>query len=52
MSLAPLSLVQYWYFFAAGGLITPAIWPEPAMMKRTGPLNSWVDLNTELAGAM
>jgi len=23
------SLVQKWYFFAAGGLTMPAMWPEP-----------------------
>jgi len=38
-----LSLTQWQYFCAAGGLTTPAMWPDAASTKRTGPLNSWVE---------
>ena len=33
------SKVQCWYFFAAGGLTTPAMCPDPARVKVTGPPN-------------
>ena len=33
-----VSFSQCWYFLLRGGLTTPAMWPEPASMKRTGPL--------------
>ncbi len=32
-----VSFSQCWYFLLRGGLTTPAMWPEPASMKRTGP---------------
>ena len=32
------ALVQYWYLPAAGGLTTPAICPDPASTKRSGPV--------------
>src|SRR5688572_11456209 len=47
-----LSFVQCWYLFAAGGFTTPAICPEPASMKRTGPEKIFVALNTERYGTM
>ena len=31
-------LVQYCYLLLCGGLITPAIWPEPPNTNFTGPL--------------
>src|SRR5690606_28060456 len=47
-------LVQYWYLirFGSGGLITPAMWPEPARTNSTGPPNSFDPTNTDFAGAM
>lgn len=42
--LVAVSFSQCWYFLFRGGLTTPAMWPEPASMKRTGPLNNWVAL--------
>ena len=35
-------LVQYSYLLAAGGLMIPAMCPDPPSTKRTGPENSWV----------
>ena len=34
---------QWLRFFAAGGLTTPAMWPEAPMTKRLGPGRCWVD---------
>src|SRR5882757_1923870 len=47
-----LSLVQYWYFFDAGGLTTPAIWPEPDSTYFTGPPKNCEPYSTDSAGAM
>src|SRR3954454_8828371 len=47
-----LSLVQYWYLFEAGGLTTPAIWPEPDSTYFTGPPKNCEPYKTESAGAM
>ena len=44
--------VQNWYFGLSAGLTTPAIWPEPAITKRTGPPKHLALLNTPRAGAM
>ena len=44
--------VQYWYFRRAGGLTTPAIWPEPVSTKRTGPPKNEEPMKTDFAGAM
>ena len=49
---SPSSLVQYWYLTLPGGLMTPAMWPEPASTYSTGPPNSCEPMNTDLAGAM
>ena len=38
--------VQNWYFGLPAGLTTPAIWPEPASTKRTGPPKHFAPLNT------
>src|SRR5215510_5804987 len=53
-SLTPLmlSLVQYWYFFDAGGLTTPAMWPEPDSTYFTGPPKNCEPYSTDSAGAM
>src|SRR5271165_7641015 len=44
--------VQYWYFGLPAGLTTPAMWPEPARTKRTGPPKHFAPPNTPRAGAM
>src|SRR5208337_4797360 len=44
--------VQYWYLGLPAGLTTPAIWPEPARTKRTGPPKTLAPLYTPRAGAM
>ena len=49
---AAASFVQYWYLPAAGGLTTPAIWPDPASTKRSGPWNRCVIFHTLSAGAI
>src|SRR6185503_18004412 len=46
------SLVQKWYFFAAGGLTIPAMWPEPPSTKRTGLLRYFAPLYVVFHGAM
>ena len=38
------SFVQCWYLPLEGGLITPAMWPEPASMNVTGPPKSFAPL--------
>src|SRR6185295_5793226 len=47
-----LSLVQYWYLPAAGGLTTPAMWPEPDSTYFTGPPKNCEPYSTDSAGAM
>src|SRR6266702_8433367 len=47
-----LSLVQYWYLFEAGGLTTPAMWPEPDSTYFTGPPENCEPYSTDSAGAM
>src|SRR5437868_14569169 len=47
-----LSLVQYWYLPAAGGLTTPAMCPDPDRTYLTGPPKNCEPYNTESAGAM
>ena len=44
--------VQYWYLTLSGGLMTPAMWPEPARTNSTGPENNCAPLNTDTAGAI
>ena len=44
--------VQYWYFGLAGGLTTPAMWPEPDSTNFTGPPKNCEPSNTDFAGAM
>src|SRR5271169_557597 len=44
--------VQYWYFRFAGGLMTPAIWPDPDTTNRTSPPNDFEPTITDFAGAM
>src|ERR1700688_4244122 len=44
--------VQYWYLFLAGGLTTPAMWPEPAITKRTGPPKNLQPSSTDFGGAI
>src|SRR5208337_1498051 len=39
---ARLLRVQYPYLLAVGGLMIPAMCPDPPSTKRTGPENSWV----------
>ena len=53
-TLDPLGLspVQYWYFGLFGGLITPAMWPEPASTYFTGPPKNCEPVRTDLAGAI
>src|SRR5262249_43345499 len=43
---------QYWYFGFLTGLMTPAIWPEPARIKRTFLPKSLAPMKTDFAGAM
>ena len=43
---------RYWYFLRAGGLTTPAIWPEAVSTKRTGPPKKAEPTKTDFAGAM
>ncbi len=47
-----LSLVQNWYLPDAGGLTTPAIWPDPDNTYFTGPPKNCEPYSTESAGAM
>src|SRR6202042_1632211 len=47
-----LSLVQNWYLFAAGGLMTPAMCPDPDSTYFTGPPKNCEPYSTESAGAM
>src|SRR5665647_3911593 len=51
---APLgaSPVQYWYFGLAGGLTTPAIWPEPASTYFTVPPKNCEPYSTDFAGVV
>src|SRR5215831_14610027 len=51
-ALVGLGPVQYWYFILSAGLITPAIWPEPARTKRMRPPKNFEPTSTDLAGAM
>ena len=44
--------VQYWYLGLLGGLITPAMWPDPARTYFTGPPKNCEPYSTDLAGAM
>src|ERR1700704_4704357 len=44
--------VQYWYFPLAGGLTTPAMWPEPDSTNFTGPPKNLDPRNADFAGAM
>src|SRR6476620_11150452 len=44
-----LGPVQYWYFILTGGLTTPAMCPEPANTKRTGPPKNFEPSSTDLA---
>src|ERR1700692_850479 len=44
--------VQYWYLFLAGGLTPPAVWPEPAITKRTGPPKNLQPSSTDFGGAI
>src|SRR4029453_9885754 len=46
------SPVQYWYFGLLGGLITPAMWPDPARTYFTGPPKNCEPYSTDFAGAM
>ena len=39
----PSVRIQWLRFFLAGGLMTPAIWPEAPITKRTGPPSTCVD---------
>src|SRR3569833_1319193 len=52
VSESVLPPVQYWYLPVAGGLTTPAIWPEPLSTKRTGPPKNCEPYNTDCAGAI
>src|SRR6201991_337889 len=47
-----VSLVQYWYLPAAGGLTTPAIWPDPDSTYFIGPPKNCDPYSTESAGAI
>src|SRR3712207_4524432 len=44
--------VQNWYLGLFGELTTPAIWPDPASTKSTGPPKDFDPRNTERAGAI
>src|SRR5262245_14997198 len=44
--------VQKLYFGLPGGLITPAIWPEPASTYLTGPPKNFDPRKADFAGAM
>ena len=44
--------VQYWYLPEAGGLTTPAMWPEPAITNSTSPPKNCDPRNTDRAGAI
>src|SRR5215472_15677836 len=52
LALVGLGPVQYWYFILSGGLITPAMCPEPARTKRTRPPKNFEPSSTDLGGAM
>src|ERR1700733_4652218 len=51
-ALRGLGPVQYWYLFLAGGLTTPAIWPEPAITNFTGPPKNLQPSSTDFGGAI
>src|SRR5262245_7549044 len=46
------SPVQYWYFGLSGGLMTPAMCPDPASTNLTGPPKNCEPKSTDFAGAM